>query len=236
MIACRSPEQDPDGSQPRSIRRQAPTGRTAAGHPQHTHTTAQATSPDGLLPRKTEHTHRCAASARSHDGRVSTLCPATATHNEAVELRRFYGNGPITSAHLLSTHGLSRRHRWDDSASRLSAHAAPLVSPQSSSTHGKLCDDPSPEDWILFRMFQRHERGSRLNSSFFFFGGVLPCHPKLSQRLRRCFGSRSSGIEIALVRGRRDVDWNSPCRQCSPWWLLAGCFALGPATWSVAPQ
>lgn len=60
-----------------------------------------------------------------------------------------------------------RRHT-DASASRLSAHAAPLVSPRSSSsTHGKLCDDPITgrlHDGSLLRMFQRRGRGSRLNS------------------------------------------------------------------------
>jgi hypothetical protein len=142
------------------------------------HTTAQATSPDGLLPRKTEHSRRCAASARSHDSRVSTLCPRHCHSQRSCRAPTILWTWPQHVRPFAVDTRTVTSTPVDDSASQLSAHAAPLVSPRSSSTHGKLCDDPSPEDWILFRMFQRHERGSRLNSSFFWRGTLMPSEIK----------------------------------------------------------
>lgn len=196
------------GSQPRSIRRQFPPVGRQRGTTQKAHH-----STDHLYERTsflltTEHSRHCAASVRNHCVESGHCAPATL--DEAVELRRFSGNGPITPPHLLSTHG--RQRWWTTALHQLSAHAAPLVSPRSSSsTHGKLCDDPITgrlHDGSLFRMFQRRGRGSRLNSwaRLFFLEGLSPMPSEIkSHRLRRCFGSRSSGIEIALVRGRRDV-------------------------------
>ncbi|KAK0753268.1 hypothetical protein B0T18DRAFT_396384 [Schizothecium vesticola] len=216
MIACRSPDRDPDGPQPRSIRRQLPPVGRQRGIHSTGHLYERASSSPSVR-------GQCQEPRRSSLDTVPPPLPLTTSCRAPTILWKWPHHArpfAVDTRTVTST-------PVDDSASRLSAHAAPLVSPRSSSTHGKLCDDPSPEDCILFKMFQRHERGSRLNSSFF-FGGALPCHPKLSQRLRRCFGSRSSGIEIALVRGRRDVDGGG---QSLPAMLslvaLGGLFALG---------
>ena len=186
--------------------------------------TAQATSADGASSshdERAEHSRRCAASARSHEGRVLTLCPRHCHSQRSCRAPTILWKWPHHARPFAVDTRTVTSTPVDDSASRLSAHVTPLVSPRSSSMHGKLCNDPSPEDWIFVQNVPRTR--TRLASKLvFFFGGALLGHPKLSQRLRCCFGSRSSGIEIALVRGRRDIDGGG---QSLP--ALGGLFALG---------
>ncbi|KAK1827899.1 hypothetical protein QBC39DRAFT_360427 [Podospora conica] len=183
MIACRSPDRDPDGSQPRSIRRQLPPVKRQRG----THSGHRPPQLDGrAVPRK-KRTGRersiPVGQCQSHDGRVWTLCPATSTPVTAVKLSSFDDFMKWPHHCRASTHGLPPIRDF-------SAHAAPLVKPtillllaQHTGTRHFDETTPSPEDWILFRMFQRTTR-TRLASKLvvFFDGGALPCHPKLTQK------------------------------------------------------
>lgn len=153
-----SRQRGPDGSQPRSIRRQfPPVGRQRGTTQKAHHSTAHLYERTSFF-LTTEHSRRCAASARNLGVESDTVPPPLTMKLSSSDdfLEMAPSRPPIWG----------RRHT-DDSASRLSAHAAPLVSPRSSSsTHGKLCDDPITgrlHDGSLLRMFQRRGRGSRLN-------------------------------------------------------------------------